>query len=436
MGRYQKKWRKLLLIFLCFPLFISCGPRVRSIPIEEKQSYEKEPEYISESPMLPSVGPVGELPEELSSSLVENSVYAQGIHVVGGYLKMDYLEDGFEVSKYSGEGELIWSNFYEYGFGSYAMTDLVADKEGGFVVGISPFTYYTKEDHKNTFPSVVYRCDSKGNLVWKVELPRQRDGAIQYCFITEQNEVLTVGLISEETDRDEQKSNLVLNKISSRGKLKDTRIYGGSVYDSPSRADYAPELGLAVNIISESSDGDFEPYGKELVAVFGDDLELKWAETISEDTENRYVEGMLATEDGVYLATMDMPETDMQIARHDVKKYTENGEISWMREFDLPMPQGFLSFFGQTTEGVMIYDGTDLFRISANGAESGRCFFDAGYPVRLLIFENGYLVVSTNLIEMPDENNSANAITRMETVYSGYDWMGKMIWRDSREYRG
>jgi hypothetical protein len=256
---------------------------------------------------------------------------------------------------------------------AYHITTLTATEDGGFlfVLGFTDYAY-TQEQwaSENGFVSRIIKCDKEGNLQFDTSYEGIEGEALSFCYEKEGKFYFFGTLQTPETKIQgvHSPTDIYMTILDEKGTILKSQLIAGSDYDSLYAAEYINN-GFLLSIRSQSCDGDFD---KSNSKGYPKDYVI----TVNENLEI-------------------------------TEKKKETG-----REY-------FDDKIGHKEDGL-VYKSDDLFKN-----------FDAGTPNAYIDYGDFYIIVSEHVTgsyeHTPPVVSSIWPYT--ETVYSGYDQSGNLIFR-------
>ncbi len=335
----------------------------------------------SENPEAPkSVAQVGQIPDNFRS-IVENNLFDGVIAFENRLLKKEIVETNEEhrtVTHHIQMMDLYGNKLANYICNSddaYHVNTLTATQDEGFlfVLGFSDYAYDQNTwASDNGFASRIIKCDKKGNLQFDTPLDGVIGRALKYCF--EVNERFyffgTIETPDTKTRGVSSPSDIYMVVLDSAGTVVNTQMIAGSDFDSLDAAEIT-ENGFVLSINAQSDDGDF--IGSQ---------------------SNGY------PKDWIFEVNYDLKITG--------KKMKTGRDY-----FDKRLGE---------KNGVPIYKSDSLL--------TG---FDAGTPNAFIDYGDFYLIVSSNNTGVYEKTPPliSSIWYYTESVYSAYDYSGKLIFRAS-----
>ncbi len=326
------------------------------------------------------VAQVGELPEKLRSA-VENNVFYHVTTFDGKVFKVETSSEDKEnrtvvytvkmMDSY-GKELVTYSNKKD---DAYHIRTLIPTSDGGFlfVLGFEDYAYNQNEwASENGFASRVIKCDSSGKLQFDTPFESIKGEALRCCFEAD-NKYYLFG--SKETPETKtigvySPTDVYMTILDSNGDIISTKLIAGSDYDDLDLAEKT-EDGFVLYVSSQSNDGDFT----------------------------------LGSPDGYPVDCVVTLDYDLKV----IQKERGNAQNVWHDKIG-------------ERDGKPVYSNDKMFND-----------FDAGTPTAFIEYDDFYLVVSNNPTgvyeNQPDYISSIWYYT--ETVYSGYDYNGKLLFRAS-----
>lgn len=329
---------------------------------------------------LKKVEQVGKIPEDLRS-VVENNIFHNVMPFDGKVLKTETSSPNEEhdsvvhnVQMLDLYGNELASCSCKSGDAYYIRT-LMATNDGGFlfVVGFEDYVDDQNEwASEKGFSSRVIKCDASGEVQFDTDFESVEGEAFSYCFETDNKYYLFGTRETPETKTQGVYSptDIYMTILDSKGNVIKTATIGGSDYDDLNSVKIQDDK-FVLSVSSQSNDGDFSKQNADGYSV---DYNI---------TINRKLE---------------ITQKERGIDNYDLceKIGERNGEA--------------------------IYDNDALLKD-----------YDAGTPTAYIEYEDFYLIVSENVTgeyeKTPEFISSIWYYT--ETVYSGYDYDGELLFRAS-----
>jgi len=327
-----------------------------------------------------SIAHVGQVPDDFKR-IVENNIFDGVVAFENRLLKVESLEANDEsrtVTHHIQMMDLYGKNLATYTCDSndaYHVNTLTATQDGGFlfVLGFSDYAYDQNTwASDNGFASRIVKCDENGNLLFDTPLDGVEGRALQHCF--EVNERFyffgTIETPETKTKGVGSRSDIYMVVLDSTGTVVNTQTIAGSDFDSLDAAEMA-ESGFVLSISAQSDDGDF-------VGSQSNGFPKDWIFTVNYDLE------------------------------------ITGKEMKTGRDY-------FDSRLGEKN-GKTIYKSDNLL-----------AGFDAGDPEVFIHYGDFYLIVSSNNTGIYEKTPPAISSIwyYTESVYSAYDYNGKLIFRSS-----
>ena len=256
---------------------------------------------------------------------------------------------------------------------AYHITTLTATSDGGFlfVLGFQDYAYERGGwASDKEFASRIIKCGKDGKLQFDIPLEWVEGAALKFCFEKDGKFYFFGTIETPETKNQGVHSytDIYMCVLNESGVVIEIKSIAGSDFDSLTAAELADE-GFILSVNSQSDDGDFSGSNSKGYPV-------DWVITVNDELEI----------------------TEKKIESGRQYSDTKIGE----------------------KEGRPIYKSDDLLK-----------GFDAGTPTAFIDYGDFYLIVSENITgqyeNTPPMVNSIWCYT--ETVYSGYDENGNLIFR-------
>ncbi|MBE6932184.1 MAG: hypothetical protein E7464_02215 [Ruminococcaceae bacterium] len=339
-----------------------------------------DPQPPMQQEVLKPVEQVGQIPDELIE-IVENNLWKDVTAFDGRVLKSDILSSDQEnrtVTHQIRMMDLYGKELAAYTCSSddaYHVTTLTATAEGGFlfVFGFQDYAYgqNTWASDKG-FASRVIKCDKDGNVQFDTALEDMEGRALEYCF-EKNGQFYFFGTIQKYKTKNRginPQTDIYMARLNENGELSNTQCIAGSDFDDLHFAERSGDH-FVLSISAQSDDGDFTGSNSGGYPV-------KWVFTVDDDLEI-------------------------------IKKKRSPG-----RDFsDTQLGE---------KDGAPVYKSTPLLND-----------FDAGTPTAFIDYGDFFLIVSENNTGVYE--NTPPAVSSIwyytETVYSGYDDSGKLLFRAS-----
>lgn len=366
-----------LVVLVLFCSLIGCSNN--KLPVDESIPEDLINE-IEKDKNLKKVEQVGEVPNELRN-VIENNLFHHVTAFEDRVLKAQTVSSDEEnrtvvydiqmIDLYGNELASYTCQSYE----TYYAKTLTATNDGGFlfVLGFSDRAYGENEwASEKGFASRVIKCDDSGEVQFDTGFDNIGGEAFNHCFEVD-NKFYFFGTIETPETKTQgvySPSDIYMTVLDSNGKIVKTATIGGSDYDALDIAKMT-EDNFVLYCSSQSDDGDFS-------AENADGYPIGYVITVNRELE--------ITE----------------------KKQTDS-----------------LNFFSDRigeSKGKAIYYDDDLFNN-----------FDAGNLSAYIEYDDFYLIVSLNLTGVYEKTPAyiSSVWYYTETVYSGYDYDGKLLFRAS-----
>ncbi|MBR6646759.1 MAG: hypothetical protein IKL09_04505 [Clostridia bacterium] len=331
---------------------------------------------------LKKVEQSGELPENLRS-VVENNIF----HGIKSFdervlkIKTTVTDKKKHLAVHNIQmmdlyGDIIASYSCESD-DAYHIRTLTTTNDGGFlfILGFEDYAYNQNEwASKKGFSSRVIKCDSSGKLQFDTAFNGVEGDAFCYCFEADSKYYLlgTAETPETKTQGVHSPTDVYIAILDSNGNIIKTTAIGGSDYDDLHFAQMT-DNSFVLSVTSQSGDGDFS-------AENADGQPIDYVITVNKDLE--------------------ITQKEQKTGKND-----------------------FSEKIGERN-GKDIYNNDELLND-----------FDAGRPTAFIDYGDFYMIVSENQTgvyeKTPEYISSVWYYT--ETVYSGYDYNGKLLFRASAD---
>ncbi len=329
---------------------------------------------------LKKVEQVGEVPENLRN-VVKKNIFHNATSFDGMVLKTEISssdEENHSVVHNIQMLDLFGNKLSAYSCKSddaYHIRTLTATNDGGFlfVVGFEDYAYDQNVwASEKGFASRVIKCDASGEVQFDTDFESVEGEALSYCFEIDNKYYLFGTRETPETKTQGVYSptDIYMTILDSKGNVIKTETIGGSDYDDLNSVKIQ-DGNFILSVSSQSNDGDFSKQN-------ADGYSVDYVITVNHKLE--------------------IIQKERGIENYDL--YEKIGERN----------------------GEAIYDNDALLKD-----------YDAGTPTAYIEYEDFYLIVSENVTgeyeKTPEFISSIWYYT--ETVYSGYDYDGKLLFRAS-----
>lgn len=327
-----------------------------------------------------SVEQFGHIPDAFQK-VVENNLFRDVTAFNGRLLKAEICsvdEEKKVVTQKVRMMDVYGNDLAEYTCSSgdaYHVTTLTATEDGGFlfVLGFSDYAYDQNTwASDNGFASRVIKCDKDGNLHFDTAFDEVEGTALKYCFEKGGRFYLFGTIETPETKKQGVYSQTDINMVilDKNGAVLKSQCIAGSDYDRLSAAETSGDY-FVLSISSQSDDGDFADSNSN-------GYPIDWVVTVNDNLE-----------------------------------ITEKKKESGRDYFD--------SRIGEK-DGVPVHKSNDFLK-----------GFDAGIPEAFIDYGDFYLIVSENYTGIYEKTPQviSSIWYYTETVYSAYDYNGKLIFRTS-----
>lgn len=318
---------------------------------------------------------LGKIPDILNK-VVENNTFKDIYAFDGKLLKVEIGavdEENRTVTHKVQMMDIYGSELAFYTISSndaYHIKTLIATEDGGslFVLGFSDYAYSQGVWASDSgFASRIIKCDKDGNLQFDTPFGGVEGSAFRFCFEKDEKFYLFGTKETSETKGVVSPTDVYMAILDKKGSVLKSQRIAGSDYDSLDSAEYTNN-GFLLSISSQSSDGDF-----------------------TGSNSNGY-------------------PVDWVIKVNDNLEITNKARDSGRDYFDTKLGE---------KEGKAIYSSDNLLKS-----------FDAGTPEAFIDYGDFYLIVSENITGVAEKDQFTNSVLYYtETVYSGYDKNGNLIFR-------
>lgn len=364
---------KLVAIFL-FTVLLSvliltgCAYKkteIEGVPATHAENYQK-------------VECVGQVPNTLKK-VIENNTFKGITAFEGTLLKTErYTEDekNKAVTQKVQMMDIYGNELASYATNSndaYRIATLTSTGDGGFlfVLGFEDYAYGQGEwASDNGFASRIIKCDKEGNLQFNTSFDGVEGSALRFCFEKDEKFYFfgTIETPETKTQGVYSYTDVYMSILDEKGSVLKSQCIAGSDFDRLDAAE-CTNNGFILSISSQSDDKDFASSNSNGYPV-------DWVITVNEDLE-----------------------------------ITEKKRESGRDYFDTKIGE---------KGGIPVYNSDDFLNN-----------FDAGTPSAFINYGDFYLIVSENITGVYE--NTPLAISSIwyytETVYSGYDNSGNLIFR-------
>ena len=358
----------LLTVIFCVIVLAGCADQKASTPVDHTAHYG---EYQK-------VTTVGQVPDALQQVVANNGFY-NITAFEGRLLKAEICatdEDARTVTQTVQMMDRFGNRLADYTVNSgdaYHVTTLTATDDGGFlfVLGFRDYAYHQGAwASDNGFASRILKCDKNGNLQFDIPLDRVEGSALEFCFEKDSKFYFFGTMQAPETKQQGVQSytDIYMAILDKNGSVLKSKRIAGSDYDSLDAAEQV-DSGFILSIRSQSGDGDF-----------------------SGSDSNGY-------------------PADWVIAVDDALEITEKKRESGRDLFDTKIGE---------KDGIPVYKSDALFKN-----------FDAGAASAFIDYGDFYLIVSENITGVYEHTPPviSSIWYYTETVYSGYDESGNLLFR-------
>jgi hypothetical protein len=171
---------------------------------------------------------------------------------------------------------VLWKREYGYKTRSGRISNVRAYPDGSFVFSVQTYPFYT-EGGQVLEKSIIIKCASDGNELWKREFDDYSGNLLNNLFLTEDGQIITSGM---QRGKDDDHTDIMLMKLYMDGRILAQKSFGGSDFEHLSKALYDRELGIVISGSTQSRDGDFAMKGNtnsiSFIARIDKEFNLKW----------------------------------------------------------------------------------------------------------------------------------------------------------------
>ena len=323
---------------------------------------------------------VGKTPE-VFEKIIENNLFCDIVPFENCLLKAEIVSEDTENRTVTGKVcmlDLYGNTLAEYTctYGdAYGIQSLTATADGGFlfVVGFTDRSYGVDTwASDNGYASRIIKCDKNGQLQFEKAMEQVEGYALRVCI--EQNDCFyffgTIETPETKKTGINSPDDVYMTVLDQSGAVLKTKTIAGTDYDSLDAAEVSGD-GFKLSVSAQSDDGDF-----------------------AGSNSGGYPKDWVITVDGDLAITEKKMETG--------RDFLDNR-------------------LGQK-DGAPIYQSDGLFEN-----------YDAGTPSAYIGYDDFYLIISSNITgEYEKTPLMVSAIWYYtETVYSAYDYDGKLLFRRS-----
>lgn len=386
-----------------------------------------------QNPVYTHVSKVGKLPADYTKAIIDNNLPLNAVKTVDGYLLFftdDHKKSG--VKKFDLKGNLLWTKFYSeissetvYG-GNISLTG-----DGGFIVWATGSTNYNPDGTRVSFEPAIIKCDKTGSVQWQKDYKGFSDTTLQKVFCSLKGDVITIGYTeSKDSKSNSVGSRIYLSKLDSKGKFLEEKSYGGTSYDILFEAEYIEGAGVVSLINSQSKGGPFPaPKGGSsirVLAYFDMALEISWFKTLP---ESEYFDSPAVFNKEIYVCRYKSTGAGFESWDRYLVKYDIKGNEAFSKPLGRTSTIPYIK--GYKVEFYLLYNNK-LSLLDANGNANFEVPFSAGYIEKIIEYDDYFLVLSQNITgKLPQPLYISSIWQSTELVYSGYDYKGKLLWRDA-----
>lgn len=386
-----------------------------------------------QNPVYTTVSKVGKLPADYTKAIIDNKLLLNAVRTVDGYLLFftdDRKKSG--VKKFDLKGNQLWTKFYsEISSGTVYGGNIALTGDGGFIVWATGSTNYNPDGTRVSFEPAIIKCDKTGSVQWQKDYKGFSDTTLQKVFCTLESDIITIGYTeSKDSKGNSVGSKIYLSKLDSSGKLLHEKSYGGSSYDMLFEAEYIEGTGVVSLINSQSKDGPF-PASKDgssirVLAFFDMSLNISWFKTLP---DSEYFDAPAVFNKDIYV----FREKNTGAGFENWDRYLVKYDIKGNETLSKPIGRtGFIPYLKGFQKEIYLLSNNKFSSLDANGNAKFEVPFSAGYIEKIIEYDNYFLVLSQNITgKLPQPLYISSIWQSTELVYSGYDYNGKLLWRDA-----
>lgn len=355
--------------------------------------------------------PLWQLSEEKQRIIIDSELLINGVKTKDGYFLADNeLSSIATIEKYDIYGKKLWENEYEYDYESVNIKNIIATKDGGFCFSIYP---YPNSDSSGV-PDLI-KCNNEGEIIWRFDLKHK--SIIEDIHEGRNDEILIFSFKS-----DSGHNSIYISRIDSSGTLIEEKTLGGSDFDWIRKTYDFGDIGTLALIATQSSDGTFsasnDGYPVEVLALFDDDLNIKWHYTM----DRFWCNTCIVSGGFIYMSTY---------GDNSIQKLDQKGELLW----EQPHSKDGFEFVGEYKDMLVTYGSNKLTFIDDTANVINYIPFTYGTTIKGLVpYDEGFLVISeriTGKIKTPEYVSAQWYKT--ELVYTGYDQEGNVVWQEAHD---
>ncbi len=420
--------------------------------------FEKDYQTLSMDPQFVEIGGINEdKVEEIPFFMPEDR---QIFPCSDGFLAFHTVGDGMDEDpflravKYDEDGNFLWVQDYtDITLKPFRLNQCIQTKDGGFIFSVNGSAAFYQTETELT-PGWLVKCDQKGKILWKKQLPFRGESEIDHICETKSGDILTAGTCQEDDGEHYRRgesnysyTDLVFAKYDPDGTCISTKKYGGSDFDSFRSAFYSPDIGYVITGNTQSGDGDITKrkeqgdrlYPREFLTVLDDDLNEKWQYVFEDENQiylsyivvagkRIYVTGPLSEDTGKHnqtaVFTFGPDGADMKSAIINASLVTgmavsDNGLLISVNPFDPDTndhsgaPQIYKLNTDLTVEAV-------IDDVSAKGF---------GYQV-IPTADDGFFTIQSQIVKyLPQPLTMGRGIEDTATILSRFDDRGELLYR-------
>jgi hypothetical protein len=396
---------------------------------KQPQTEETETEASYTPVEMKETTPVGVFPPEYTRGMIENELLLKATKTPDGYLLAESSAKKAIIKKYNLQGEFLWDSSFPYAQNNFSISVVILTNDGGFAYSISPHEYQTGGASTVGYPTVV-KCDKAGQVLWSKVYNFAYDYAVSKIFETETNDFITIGSKIETAKDGSRVSKTYLSKLSSSGVLLKEANYEGDDYGFFEDAVYAKGIGLVAHVNPQTT-GGFDFNGN--LMCFNTSLELLWFNDL--DLLDYNYDSFCFFDDAVYVFLSNSKPGYSSTAAPDastgskLKKFNLEGDLAWEKDFK---GNTLFNFLQSADKHIILVCGSKLLFLDSDGEIQSDITFENGRIKKVIEYDDYCLVISENITGSLDAPPFVSAFWyTSELVYSGYDYTGKLLWRNA-----
>lgn len=355
--------------------------------------------------------PLWELSEETQRTIIDSELLINGVKTKEGYFLANNIPCPIAtIEKYDNYGRKLWTKEYEYDYESVNIKHIIATKDGGFC-----FSIYPSPNLSSVAPAFI-KCNKEGKIIWRLDF--EHNSVIDDIHEGKNDDILIFSSFRSNSGLD----SIYSLRIDSSGTLIEEKTLGGSDFDWIRKTYDFGDIGTLALIATQSSDGTFaasnDGYPVEVLALFDDDLNIKWHHTI----DNFWCNTCIVSGGFIYMSTY---------GDNSIQKLDQKGELLW----EQPHSKDGFEFVGEYKDMLVTYGSNKLTFIDDTAKVIDYIPFTYGTTIKGLVpYDEGFLVISeriTGKIKTPEYVSAQWYKT--ELVYTGYDQEGNVVWQEAHD---